>query len=59
MFVPDIDIGVLPSRLRDFHNLLVPAVVYGVLSPLWYFVAPVVVSHTLNSIKGRPAGEGS
>lgn len=51
VFVPNFNVPFLPRLIGNFDNFLVPAFVYGIVAPLWYFSVPVFISHWYNTQK--------
>lgn len=50
---PDWSLKGFPYPLGDFISFIVPAFVYGIIGPLWYFFLPVFVDGLMTSKSRR------
>ena len=57
--LPHIDVAFLPSKIGDFNNFLVPALVYGVLSPAWYYLIAVLIGRAYRWLSGKRVASNS
>jgi hypothetical protein len=38
----------VPYPMSDFRGFILPAIIHGIVGPLWYFIFPVAISAFLN-----------
>ena len=48
-FVPDWSIASLPYPVSELRGFILPAIIHGLVGPLWYFLLPVAVSSVRRS----------
>jgi hypothetical protein len=53
---PDWSFSALPYPMSEFRTFILPAVIHGIVGPLWYFFLPVSISG-LRAFSKRKRGE--
>ncbi len=48
---PDWSFSSLPYPVSDFRGFILPAIVHGMIGPVWYFLLPVAISSFYNTLR--------